>query len=459
MADKKSTTLANPLLPTNASAFNLIGLANQGLQLFNGWDLQNAQYNGVNFYIAKPFGSGTITNLINTINTAGTLLGRSTNTFPLNNNLPQGTNEHLQEIRDHVKRKLVVHNLINTNSNIVEDLGFEPERFNGIGLIVGDNYYNAYSNLYNYFLARDGDVTFENIPLIYRNVLQHPIRGKIENVYLSELRVIHSSQRWKGILFEFYFIAEEVTTITKKTQSTINKINQIFNLIIASINNLLNIITQIQAYGNMLSTYFNSATPNNVVNFAHKTVPEIKNTTVPLLKNTATILYNSYNSQVDNSQANTRSNSAATPLASYTNYYFENQEVDYSKFAVLAPYINGLDDTNLNALLEIYNANIQNSINQINSYGLNIQANNLITELKNSYVHLLDLAKSLSINNSSQYMSYKVPHTMSIRELCFNNNLDFDDVGILKAIIAANPGKFSSVNKILEDTVLLLPKT
>ena len=47
---------------------------------------------------------------------------------------------------------------------------------------------------------------------------------------------------------------------------------------------------------------------------------------------------------------------------------------------------------------------------------------------------------------------------MSIREVCFNNDLDFDDVATIKAIIAANPGKFSSVNKILVDTILLLPK-
>lgn len=47
---------------------------------------------------------------------------------------------------------------------------------------------------------------------------------------------------------------------------------------------------------------------------------------------------------------------------------------------------------------------------------------------------------------------------MSIRELCFNNNLDFNDVVIVQSIIAANPGKFASVNKIVADTVLLLPK-
>ena len=125
---------------------------------------------------------------------------------------------------------------------------------------------------------------------------------------------------------------------------------------------------------------------------------------------------------------------------------------------MLAPYINGLDDASINALLEIYNANVQEQINQINSYGLNVQANQLITELKNSYVNLLDLAKALSLNNRTQYTSYEVPHTMSIREVCFNNDLDFDDVATIKAIIAANPGKFSSVNKIPSDSVLLLPK-
>ncbi len=427
-------------MTNNASLFNLLGLTEQGLQLFNGWDLQDAAYNGVNFYIAQPFGSGSITNASNIINTATAIIGTDTNSFPLNSSLPIGTKEYLQEIRDNVRRKLVVHPLVNTNSNIIEDLGFEVERFNGIGLIVGDSYYTAYSNLYNYCLARQGDVTFENIPKEYRNVLQHPIRGKIENVFLHEFRVIHSSQRWKGILFEFTFVAQEVTAITQKSQSTINQVNQIFNLIIASINDLLTIIAQIQAYGNMISTYFNSTTPNNAVNFANQTVPQIKNYTVPLLRSTATILYNNFKPQ------------------SYTNYYFENQTIDYSKFGALTPYANGSDDTSINALLQIYDANIQNSIDQINSYGLNIQANNLITALKNSYVNLLDLSKNLSINNSSHYISYPVPYTMSIRELCFNNNLNFDDVSVIQNIIAANPGKFASTNKIVVDTVLLVPR-
>lgn len=432
-------------METNASLYNLLGLTEQGLGLFNGWDLQNAQYNGVNFYIAKPFGSGIITNTLDAINTATSLIGLDTASFPLNSKLPTGTKEHLQEIRDNIRRKLVVHPLVNTNSNIIEDLGFEAERFNGIGLIVGDNYYTAYSNLYNYFLARNGDVTYENIPQEYRNVLQHPVRGKIENVYLYEFRVIHSSQRWRSILFEFTFISQEVTSVTQKSQSIISKVNQLFNLIISSINDILTIITQIESYGNMVSTYFNSTTPNNAVNFANQTIPQIKNYTVPLLRSIATILYN-----------NIRLSDNAT---NYTNYYFENQVIDYSKFVILTPYISGYDDTSINALLQAYNTSVQKEIDQINDYGLNIQANNLITALKNSYVNLLDLSKNLSINNRSQYTSYKVPYTMSIREICFNNNLDFDDVDIIQNIIAANPGKFASVNKIDIDTVMLLPRS
>ncbi|MCE3267806.1 MAG: hypothetical protein K0R49_58 [Burkholderiales bacterium] len=432
-------------MANNAPLYNLLGLTEQGLQLFNGWDLQNAQYNGVNFYIAKPFGSGSITNALDTINAASSMLGLDSTSFPLNSSLPIGTKEHLQEVRDNVKRKLVVHPLVNTNTNIIEDLGFEVERFNGVGLIVGDSYYNAYTNLYNYFLARNGDVTYANIPKEYRNVLQHPIRGKIENVFLHEFRVIHSAQRWKSILFEFTFVAQEVTVVTQKSQSVINKVNQLFNLLIQSINDILAIIAQIEAYGNMVSNYFNSTTPSNAVNFANQTVPQIKNYTVPLLGSTATILYNNF--KLSNQSNN------------YTNYYFENQSVDYSKFGALTQYANSYDDTGINALVQIYNTNVQKQIDQINSYGLNIQANNLITSLANSYVNLLDLSKSLSANNSSQFTSYLVPYTMSIRELCFINNLDFNDINILQTIIATNRGKFASVNKIPENIVVLLPKS
>lgn len=280
-------------------------------------------------------------------------------------------------------------------------------------------------------------------------MLNHPVRGKIENVFLSEFRAIHSSQRWKGLLFEFVFIAQEVTTVTQKSQSAINQVNQLFNLIVSSTNVIMTITEQIESYGNMASTYFNTTTPSNAVNFTTTTVPEIKNYTVPLLTSTATILYNNFRFA---------SGSTTSGTTNYTNYYFENQSVDYSKFEVLAPYANSSDDTTLNALLQIYNNNVQYEIDQINNYGLNIQANDLITALKNSYVNLLELCKILSKSNNSQHISYNVPYTMSIRELCFNNNLDFNDVVIVQSIIAANPGKFASVNKIVADTVLLLPK-
>ncbi|MFN8769823.1 MAG: hypothetical protein ACK5Z5_09055 [Neisseriaceae bacterium] len=117
-----------------------------------------------------------------------------------------------------------------------------------------------------------------------------------------------------------------------------------------------------------------------------------------------------------------------------------------------------MDNSSINALLQVYNAQVQDNINQINSYGLNIQANDLITALKNSYVNLVDLAKNLALNNSSQYTSYTLPYTMSIREVCFNNNLDFDNIDVIQNIIAANPGKFVSTNRIIGNTVLMFPK-
>jgi hypothetical protein len=104
------------------------------------------------------------------------------------------------------------------------------------------------------------------------------------------------------------------------------------------------------ANGNMISSYFNIATPNNTVNFAHRTLPQIKNNTVPFLRNTATILYTNYRPQ------------------NYSNYYFKNQKIYYDKFIELAPFASNMNNSSINALLQVYNTHIQDNINQMNSY-------------------------------------------------------------------------------------------
>lgn len=421
----------------DATIYNLLGQAENALQLYKAWDLQDAQYNGVNFYIARYFGSGSITNAIDIANSASSYF-RNASDYPKNKTLPLGTKEYLQEIRDAVKRKLITHQLFNSNTNIIEDVGFGVEKFNGIGIIIGENYYDAYKELYNAFMARADS----NIDARYRNVLQHPIRGQIDNVFLENFKVIHSSERWRGILFEFTFLAQSITTIPEQDTitSTIINVNDIFNLIIASVNTLLTIIGQIEGYGNMISSYFNSTSPNNAINFMNQTLPQIKQSTIPLLVNTSTLLYNNFKPQ------------------NYTNYYFENQNVNYSEFPELKGYANGGDNASINYLLQLYNKNVLTNIEQINNYGLNIQANDLIEALKDSYVNLLDLATQLATSNNTRYFSYKLPYTMSIREVCFNNELDFNNPDVIASIMTSNYGLFASVNKIDKDITLLLPR-
>lgn len=196
------------------SALNDIQFLASVLGLDN-WDMQPGSYNGVVFHMAitSPLGNlnqynplaGPVSAATNyyqndNANITGTSSSSGNASSQTNNsNLPYGTITVASSMTDNLKRKLVRHPTPNLAGDILEDLGWEGEVIRGTGIIFGADYYTAYYNIFNYFIN-------DNLPLPRdKNVLIHPIKGRIEGVFLNEINITHSSETWRALRFDFTF--------------------------------------------------------------------------------------------------------------------------------------------------------------------------------------------------------------------------------------------------------------
>ena len=424
-----------------AGVTQAISVATDIINLFNGWELQDAQYNGVKFYIANAIpgiSNGTINNYAQVVNTVTNLIG-NTESFPLNSSLPYGTQMFLKGVTDRTRRRVIVHESMNSNSNVLEDAGFEAERFSVLGIISGDSYYAAYKNLYDFFTARRGDQVFDQIPAQYQNVFTHPVRGNINNVLMEDLNVIHSYTKYKAIVFTATFVAAQIGNIRTSKTSLASQIAQGLSVVINSVAAVENAITDAQlALQSVSAIFYNPITQNT---YTTTVAPIIKNTTIPMLNAAGAIMYQNLSP------------------ATQTNYYFKNQTIDYSLLPQLVPFSYGFDINSIGNLLSVYENQVQSNIDAINSLGYNIILNNLIAALKESYVALYNLGDIYSQNNEKTYKTYIVPYAMSIRSLCFLNGINFNNTDNLNTIYKLNSDKYTSSNFIPAGVNIILPNS
>jgi len=420
------------------------------LAIFNGWDLQDASYNGVNFYIANAIpgiSNGTINNYAQIINSIENFFNSSQ--FPLNSAPPLGTNYFLKNTRDTIRRKLIVHPSINSSTNIIEDQGFLPERFGIVGIISGNNYQQVYTNLYNYFLARRGDDYFDNIPIGYQNVLYHPVRGKITNCLLENFDVIHSGSYIKAIVFTASFITQSLSNFTLTTNIA-NQISQALAILTNSIAAIQNTIVASQLTFNTLSANYNNSAQQQT--YQNVIAPTITNTIIPLSNAIGTIMYNNLNP------------------SNLTNYYFQNQTVDYTALPDLVPFSTGFNYGSLSSILSVYETNSQATLDYIYQLDYNYNTGvydlpystflaDIIQSIKNCYVSLYNLAKVYSVNNLNSFISYTLPYSMSLRKVCFLNLVDFTVVNNIDIIYQLNSNVINNVNFIDQDTIIKIPQS
>lgn len=436
---------------TSAGLVQDLSLTGAVLNLFNGWDLQNAQYNGVAFYVANAIpglSNGTINNYAQVVNSVNNLLGTNHGQYPLNSTPPLGTTYFLKNVTDRIHRKLIVHESINADTNVIEDMGFGAERFSVVGIISGNNYYTVYQNMYNYFLARRGDQYFSSIPKQFQYVLTHPVRGKIPYTYLEDFQVIHAYNKYKAIVFTATFISARIENQEVDHISFANQISQALSVYVTTIGALQSVLANSQITMGNLSAQYNNVTQQQT--YKNMITPNILNTTIPLANGCGTILYNNF-----------------SPTG-FSNYYFQTQTIDYSALPQLIPFSQGVNLGSISSLLAVYENQIQINTTAINAlnYNYNTQANDLpfstiladvLQALKNTYVALYQLAKVYGINNQSNFNVYNVPYKMSIRMLCYLNSIDFNNSDTLNTLYQLNAGYISSVNFIPAGVPFIIP--
>ena len=433
---------------------NLEALGSGILNAFNGWDLQNANYNGVNFYIINKIGTvsnSLVNNAINTINGIESIFNSpiDPSLYPLNSSLPIDTNLFLKKVQDKISRKLIVHQNINSDYNTIEDMGFGPETFSIMGILSGNDYYQAYNLIYDYFLARRGDSTFANIPSNYQYVLTHPVRGRIPNTYLNDFKVVHSYSKFKAIIFNATFVSSTITSSTTTYNANyINTLSQNLSAVINGVNAVTSAVVESQLLLNSLVGLFSSQPQKQILKST--ILPNITNSTIPLANATATLMYNNLSPN------------------GFTNYYFKNQTIDYTVTPALVPYANGISINSINNLISVYQAQVEANITAINNlnynatnpnqpYNYSVIFNDLIVALKAIYASILTLGESYAQTNKNAYFTYVVPYIMSIRLLCFLNKINFNDSSVLINIYNLNSSIIQDVNFIPAGSLIIIP--
>jgi hypothetical protein len=81
-----------------------------------------------------------------------------------------------------------------------------------------------------------------------------------------------------------------------------------------------------------------------------------------------------------------------------------------------------------------------------------------IVLLQTSVTQLNSLCKTLINQQDGSYTTYTTPYAMSIRKVCYENGLDFNNQDQVQAILTANQAILNDPNYISKSVKLILPK-
>lgn len=395
----------------------------------NGWQIQTGSYNGVAFHVVP-----SILNKLNQdLNPATGAIDSTINLLGIgslsqnNENLPYGTKAVSTGISDRTHRKLVIHRPPN-NADIFEDMGWFGDTFSIQGILFGSAYSQALNNILNGFL-NDPNSTNPN-----RNVLVHPILGRIENVMLVDMQRIHEPKMWRCCLYQFNFACTKpVAVLTQNISSTLNAINSTITGILTIITGLLNTWGDIQALKHVFGSAGNTTTVEQALKNSQTSVINTCNTNVSItqfmVNNLKPIGYNN----VQLSKTPTFSITGLTQL-----YYFTSNMTPTDVNTLLT-----YSDNSINACiatLEVINVNpIYNSITAL--INLQSQMNALALALLNSYYGSTKL--------------YTTPYDTNLFDVCFLNNLNYNSQS--STILKLNHNIIPSANYIPKGIILTLP--
>lgn len=395
----------------------------------NTWQIQTGSYNGVAFHVVPS----VLAQLNKLLNPAAGIVDATQRLIGIgsldtnNTNLPYGTGAISLGITDSGTRKLKVHTLPNSN-DVFEDLGWYGETITVTGILFGSAYSQALNNILNNFLNDS------SVPAINRNVLVHPILGRMPNTYLQSYKRIHNPNMWRSCMYEFTFrTSVPLAQISNTTPTILSKLNQSISAILTIATALLNTWGTIKVISN---SFGNAGNSNNIQLPLMNTQASIQET-VNINLTVTKLLVN--NLQPPGYTNVALINTVTTPVNNlpFINYFDAN-----------------MTPSDVNTIIEFNNTSTNACIAVINQVNNNTIYDS-ITSLLSAQANINELAISLLNSFYGITKQFIVPYDIDMFNLCFINNLDYlTDASIIWSL---NKGIITSNNYIPKGTNLLIP--
>jgi prophage DNA circulation protein len=459
--------MANPLAGRDVTqAFGYASTLANVLGL-NNWQMYPGAYNGVKFHLIT---SGVLDNLNRFNPAAGAisavsgflskagLIGSIAN--PTNDALPYGTSTVSKNVTDVGSKKYVRHRLPNSNTNVLEDLGWDGERIKCVGIMFGSSAIDANNNLFNVMINPQGVLPTN------RNVLVHPIFGKISDVLLIDYKRIHSSEAYKAIAYEFTFETSSPVFAQKSITSILSQIAAAFNAIVSvynAINQSINLATILYTRG---GTIINNEFQTNRNNAVVASATLIGVTQLIYNNLTPATFVNPTLEALDTSTVNLSigSNQKSTGISNKTPTASSSQTTKTPKTGVVSVDLSTYNSSfntgtpnGVSKVVTLYAESVQSTIDAINNSGQASSFQSVIANLEAAVVSLNNVAQSVLYNLLENTTKITTKNVSSLEEIFAQYNIDFNIEKNIKQVLSLNPGAFTSVNFIPAGTSLVLP--
>jgi hypothetical protein len=455
--------MANVL--ANQSVTNALGYASTLANVLglNNWQLSDGSYNGVKFHLVT---SGILANLNQYNPLAGTIsqvsgfLSRANligGIVPAtNDNLPFGTSTVSKDITDQGTKKYARHRIPNSQFNVLEDMGWDGETIRCIGIMFGSSSLDANNNLFNVMINPS------SVLPLNRNVLIHPVLGKIQNVLLISYKRIHSSEYYKAISYEFIFETSSPVQAVTAPLSTLSQLSGAFNAIVGAygaINASIQLATTLFTSGkNIVSSAFqtnynnavlNSATLIGVSQLMYTNLKPASFVSPPLTAITPSPVNLSIGSTSIPVTTATQSSTqmTVTPTTNVVNVNLSAYNTVFN-----TGLINGVTQ-----VISLYAQNVQNTITTIVNSGQQSSFQSVIANFEAAIVALNAVGQALISNILDNTTTIIIQNTITLEELFFMYNINYNIVNNIKQVISLNPGVFSSVNYLVQGIKVVLP--
>lgn len=408
----------------------------------NGWQLQDAKYNGCSFLVFTeiPILQNSLlykedVNLVAAINQSQGQIGSDDP-----NSIGALVDTVLASIQfeDILNRGIVVKDLPFAGEVSIEDLRNRGWTFKMSVLFLGQDYQKALTNFEN---------AINNPPIgDDRYKLIHPIRGAITgNTYVQDYSVVSNVSNWRAAMINIVFRSEQSSIANP--QGTISSTQTVVNLLQSGLGAVAGLASATATVGVVIDGVIPAVKANNfMVKAINPTIPLYRpikfnalTTINNILNNLSVTLFNCIN------YVYKKGNTGATISE------LDSVEIDYT---YLPPSVNktlAFTLSQVPILLGFYNQLTISAINTINSFNFGVIMNDTINKINAGQASLINLC--LKVKASNQYSTYVVPYEMSMRRILANNNLS---LSLLPDANAINP-QIQSGNRVPAGIIVNLP--